>query len=157
MQGPGRVLAAQTPSYPRRPGRAAHHPSRRSEVSATLKTPALLAEAVAGAGSQALFCFCPSRPPTPGPPYMASPSLWSRGEGSAQRPPGLEPVQPTWEGSSEVGLAWTGPSFPPGTPLWAALDEQMLQEGIQASLLDGPALCSETPLWLPKSSVSSLR
>ncbi|XP_021559215.1 rhomboid domain-containing protein 3 isoform X1 [Neomonachus schauinslandi] len=97
------------------------------------------------------------RPPTPGPPYMASPSLWSRGEGSAQRPPGLEPVQPTWEGSSEVGLAWAGPSFPPGTPLWAALDEQMLQEGIQASLLDGPAPCSETPLWLPKSSVSSLR
>nr|XP_045743350.1 rhomboid domain-containing protein 3 isoform X4 [Mirounga angustirostris] len=97
------------------------------------------------------------RPPTPGPPYMASPSLWSRGEGSAQRPPGLEPVQPTWEGSSEVGLAWAGPSFPSGTPLWAALDEQMLQEGIQASLLDGPAPCSETPLWLPKSSVSSLR
>ncbi|XP_027432227.1 rhomboid domain-containing protein 3 isoform X4 [Zalophus californianus] len=97
------------------------------------------------------------RPPTPGPPYMASSSLWFRGEGSAQRPPGLEPVQPTWEVSSEVGPAWAGPSFPPGTPLWAALDEQMLQEGIQASLLDGPAPCSESPLWLPKSSVSSLR
>ncbi|XP_073742940.1 rhomboid domain-containing protein 3 isoform X1 [Callorhinus ursinus] len=156
VQGPGRVLATQTPSYPRRPGRAACHPSHRSEVSVTPKTPALLAEAVVGTGSQA-FCFCPSRPPTPGPPYMASPSLWFRGEGSAQRPPGLEPVQPTWEVSSEVGPAWAGPSFPPGTPLWAALDEQMLQEGIQASLLDGPAPCSESPLWLPKSSVSSLR
>ncbi|CAD7674260.1 unnamed protein product [Nyctereutes procyonoides] len=47
--------------------------------------------------------------------------------------------------------------LPPGTPLWAALDEQMLQEGIQASLLEGPAQCPESPLWLPKSSVSSLR
>ncbi|XP_002915635.1 rhomboid domain-containing protein 3 isoform X2 [Ailuropoda melanoleuca] len=97
------------------------------------------------------------RPPTPGPPYMASPSLWSRSEGSAPLPPGLGPVQPTWEGSSEVGLAWAGPSFPPGTPLWAALDEQMLQEGIQASLLEGPAPCPESPLRLSKSSVSSLR
>ncbi|XP_025837847.1 rhomboid domain-containing protein 3 [Vulpes vulpes] len=98
-----------------------------------------------------------ARPPTPGPPYMASPSLWSRSEGSAQLPPGLGSVQQTWEGSSEVGIAWAGPSFPPGTPLWAALDEQMLQEGIQASLLEGPARCPESPLWLPKSSVSSLR
>nr|XP_031298848.1 rhomboid domain-containing protein 3 isoform X2 [Camelus dromedarius] len=48
-------------------------------------------------------------------------------------------------------------SFPAGTPLWAALDEQMLQEGIQASLLEGPAQGPESPLWLPKSSVSSLR
>lgn len=109
------------------------------------------------AGSQALFCFCFSRPPAPGPLYTASPSLWSRSEGSAHLPPGLGPVQLTWEGSSEVGLAWTGPVFPPGTPLWAALDEQMLQEGIQASLLEGPAQCPESPLRLPKSSVSSLR
>ncbi|XP_058549167.1 rhomboid domain-containing protein 3 [Neofelis nebulosa] len=97
------------------------------------------------------------RPPAPGPLYTASPSLWSRSEGSAHLPPGLGPVQLTWEGSSEVGLAWTGPVFPPGTPLWAALDEQMLQEGIQASLLEGPAQCPESPLRLPKSSVSSLR
>lgn len=88
---------------------------------------------------------------------MASPSLWSRSEGSAPLPPGLGPVQPTWEGSSEVGLAWAGPGFPPGTPLWAALDKQMLQEGIQASLLEGPAPCPESPLRLSKSSVSSLR
>ncbi|XP_053062090.1 rhomboid domain-containing protein 3 isoform X3 [Acinonyx jubatus] len=97
------------------------------------------------------------RPPAPGPLYTASPRLWSRSEGSAHLPPGLGPVQLTWEGSSEVGLAWTGPVFPPGTPLWAALDEQMLQEGIQASLLEGPAQCPESPLRLPKSSVSSLR
>lgn len=88
---------------------------------------------------------------------MASPSLWSHSEGSAPFLPGLGPVQPTWEGSSEVGLASARPSFPPGTPLWAALDEQMLQEGIQASLLEGPAQGPESPLWLPKSSVSSLR
>ncbi|XP_066116318.1 rhomboid domain-containing protein 3 [Saccopteryx bilineata] len=94
---------------------------------------------------------------TPGPPYMASSSLWSHSEGSALFPPGLGPVQPTWESSSEVGLAWTEPSFPPGTPLWEALDEQMLQEGIQASLLEGPAQVPNTPLWLPTSSVSSLR
>lgn len=157
MQSPGTVLAIQTPSYPRQPSRAAGHPSCCSEVSAMLKTLVLLAEAVAVAGSQALFCFCSSRPPTPGLPYMASPSLWSRSEGSAQLPPGLGSVQQTWEGSSEVGAVWAGPSFPPGTPLWAALDEQMLQEGIQASLLEGPAQCPESPLWLPKSSVSSLR
>ncbi|KAB0406162.1 hypothetical protein E2I00_017765, partial [Balaenoptera physalus] len=78
-------------------------------------------------------------------------------EGSAPLPPGLGPVQPLWEGSSEVGLAWSGPSFPPGTPLWAALDEQILQKGIQASLLEGPAQGPESPLRLPKSSVSSLR
>lgn len=88
---------------------------------------------------------------------MASPSLWSHSEDSALLPPGLGPVQPTWKGSSEVGLAWTKPSFPPGTPRWASLDEQMLQEGIQASLLEGSAQGLESPLWLPKSSVSSLR
>ncbi|XP_005869787.1 PREDICTED: rhomboid domain-containing protein 3 isoform X2 [Myotis brandtii] len=94
---------------------------------------------------------------TPGPPYAASSSLWSDSEGSGPLPPGLGPVQPNWEGSSEAGLAWPGPSFPPGSPLWAALDEQMLQEGIQASLLEGPAQVPRSPLWLPKSSVSSLR
>ncbi|XP_057600143.1 rhomboid domain-containing protein 3 [Hippopotamus amphibius kiboko] len=97
------------------------------------------------------------RPPTPGPPYMASPSLWPLRESSARLQPGLGPVQPPWEGSSEAGLTWSGPSFPPGTPLWAALDEQLLQEGIQASLLEGPAQGPESPLWLPKFSVSSLR
>jgi hypothetical protein len=66
-------------------------------------------------------------------------------------------VQLTWEGSSEAGLNWTRSSFSPGTPMWAALDEQMLQEGIRASLLDGPTQGSQSPLWLPKSSVSSLR
>ncbi|XP_043293400.1 rhomboid domain-containing protein 3 isoform X2 [Cervus canadensis] len=97
------------------------------------------------------------RPPTPGPPHMASPSLWPLSEGSVPIPPGLRPVQPLWEGSSEAGLAWSGPGFPPGTPLWAALDQQMLQEGIEASLLEGPAQGPDSPLWLPKSSVSSLR
>nr|KAF6282714.1 rhomboid domain containing 3 [Myotis myotis] len=97
------------------------------------------------------------RLPTPGPPYAASSSLWSHSEGSGPLPPGLGPVQPNWEGSSEAGLPWPGPSFPPGSPLWAALDEQMLQEGIQASLLEGPAQVPRSPLWLPKSSVSSLR
>ncbi|NIG58008.1 rhomboid domain-containing protein 3 isoformX1 [Pontoporia blainvillei] len=48
-----------------------------------------------------------------------------------------------------AGLAWT--------PLWAALDEQMLQKGIQASLLEGPVQGPESPLRLSKSSVSSLR
>ena len=121
------------------------------------RTLAPVVEAMLVADSQAFFCFCPSRPPTPGPPYMASPSLWPLSEGSAPLPPGLGPVQPLWEGSSEVGLAWSGPSFPPGTPLWAALDEQILQKGIQASLLEGPAQGPESPLRLPKSSVSSLR
>ncbi|XP_037009245.1 rhomboid domain-containing protein 3 isoform X1 [Artibeus jamaicensis] len=94
---------------------------------------------------------------TPGPPHMASSRLWSHSEDSALFPPGLGPMQPTWNGSTEVGLAWTGPSFPTGTPLWAALDEQMLQEGIQASLLEGQAQVPKGSLWLPKSSVSSLR
>ncbi|XP_036132331.1 rhomboid domain-containing protein 3 isoform X1 [Molossus molossus] len=94
---------------------------------------------------------------TPGPPYVASSSLWSHSEGSTLFPLGSGPVQPTWEGSSEVDLAYTGPSFPSGTPLWAALDEQMLQKGIQASVLEGPAQVPKSPLWLPKSSVSSLR
>ena len=67
------------------------------------------------------------RPPAPGPPSMASPSLRPHGEGSAQPPPGLETVQQTWEGSSEVGPAWA--------PLWADPEEQMLQVGIQPSLL----------------------
>ncbi|XP_012660638.1 rhomboid domain-containing protein 3 isoform X1 [Otolemur garnettii] len=97
------------------------------------------------------------RPPTPRPPYVASPGLWSQSEGLALLPPGLRPVQPTWEGSSEVGLAWAAVNCSPGTPMWASLDEQMLQEGIQASLLDGSAQGPQGPLWLPKSSVSSLR
>lgn len=66
-------------------------------------------------------------------------------------------MQPTWEGSSEASLDWAGASFSPGTPMWAALDEQMLQEGIQASLLDGPAQGPQSAPWLSKSSVSSLR
>ncbi|XP_006724287.1 rhomboid domain-containing protein 3 isoform X2 [Homo sapiens] len=97
------------------------------------------------------------RPPIPGPPYVASPDLWSHWEDSALPPPSLRPVQPTWEGSSEAGLDWAGASFSPGTPMWAALDEQMLQEGIQASLLDGPAQEPQSAPWLSKSSVSSLR
>ncbi|XP_007946185.1 rhomboid domain-containing protein 3 [Orycteropus afer afer] len=97
------------------------------------------------------------RPPEPGPPLVASPSRWPRSEAPALFPPGLGAVQHTWEGSSDAGLAWAGPSFPPETPLWAALDEQMLQEGLQASLLEGPGQGPESPLWLSKSSVSSLR
>ncbi|XP_060049363.1 rhomboid domain-containing protein 3-like [Erinaceus europaeus] len=70
------------------------------------------------------------------------------GKGSAPGPPGLGavPSSPSREGSSEVGL-----------PLWAALDEQILQEAIQASLLEESAQGPGSPLWLPKSSVSSLR
>lgn len=56
-----------------------------------------------------------------------------------------------------MGLAWASPSLPRSTSLWASLDEQMLQAGIQASLLEGPAQCPGSSLWLPKSSVSSLR
>ncbi|KAL2767580.1 rhomboid domain-containing protein 3 [Daubentonia madagascariensis] len=97
------------------------------------------------------------RPPGPGPPYMASPGLWSHSESSASLPQGPGPVQQIWEGSSEVGLDWARASCSPGTPLWAALDEQMLQEGIQASLLDRSAQGPQGPLRLPKSSVSSLR
>lgn len=88
------------------------------------------------------------RPPAPGP---ASPSLGPHSGVSAPFLPGLQPVPPAWEGPSEVGLAWAG------SRLWASLDEQMLQEGIQASLLEAPAPGPESPLWLPKSSVSSLR
>ncbi|KAM6166083.1 rhomboid domain-containing protein 3 isoform 2-T2 [Erethizon dorsatum] len=97
------------------------------------------------------------RPAVPGPPYLAFSPRWSHSERPARLPPGLGPVQLTWEGSSEVDLDWARSSFAPGTPLWMALDEQMLQEGIQASLLDGPVQGPQGPLWLPKSSVSSLR
>lgn len=41
--------------------------------------------------------------------------------------------------------------------MWAALDEQMLQEGIQASLLDASVQSPQSSGWLPKASVSSLR
>lgn len=41
--------------------------------------------------------------------------------------------------------------------MWAALDEQMLQEGIQASLRDTSVQGPQNLMWLPKSSVSSLR
>ncbi|XP_051021054.1 rhomboid domain-containing protein 3 isoform X2 [Acomys russatus] len=91
------------------------------------------------------------RPATLGPPYLDLPSSWAHSDGSAQLPPGL-----TWK-DSERGLDWAGFSFAPGTPMWAALDEQMLQEGIQASLLDASVQGPQNPLWLPKSSVSSLR
>lgn len=97
------------------------------------------------------------RSSTPGPPNMAPSSLWSHNGGSAPFPPGLGSVQHTWAGASELGLAWAESGFPPGTPLWAALDDQMLQEGIQASLLEGSVQGPESPLWLSKSSVSSLR
>ncbi|XP_012320363.2 rhomboid domain-containing protein 3 isoform X1 [Aotus nancymaae] len=97
------------------------------------------------------------RHPIPGPLYVASSDLWSHCEGSVLPSPGLRPVQPTWEGSSEGSLDWAGASFSPGTPTWEALDEQMLQEGIQASLLDGPSQRPQSPPWLSKSSVSSLR
>ncbi|XP_048199198.1 rhomboid domain-containing protein 3 isoform X2 [Perognathus longimembris pacificus] len=100
-----------------------------------------------------------TRPANSRPPLLASPGVWSHSDSSIQFPPGLGPAQLTWEGSSEAGLDWTQPgsSFAPGSPLWAALDEQMLQEGIRASLLDGPAQGPQGPLYLPKSSISSLR
>ncbi|EHA99085.1 Rhomboid domain-containing protein 3 [Heterocephalus glaber] len=100
------------------------------------------------------------RSAVPGPPYLAFPQVscpWSHSERPARVPPGLEPGQLTWEGSSEMDLEWPRSTFAPGTSLWMALDEQMLQEGIQASLLDGPVPGPQGPLWLPKSSVSSLR
>ncbi|XP_005396251.1 PREDICTED: rhomboid domain-containing protein 3 [Chinchilla lanigera] len=97
------------------------------------------------------------RPAVPGPPYLAFPPSWPHSEHLARLSPGLGPVQLTWEGSSEVDLDWARSIFAPGTPLWMALDEQMLQEGIQASLLDGPVQGLQGPLWLPKPSVSSLR
>ncbi|XP_047416258.1 rhomboid domain-containing protein 3 isoform X1 [Sciurus carolinensis] len=97
-----------------------------------------------------------ARSAIPGSPYQVSPAPWSHGDGTAQLPPDLGPVQLTWE-DLEVGLDWAGFSFTPGTPMWAVLDEQMLQEGIQASLLDRPVQEPQSPLWLPKSSVSSLR
>lgn len=91
------------------------------------------------------------RPAVPGPPYLPPSSSWTHSDGSAQHPPGL-----TWK-DSESSLGWAGSSFAPGTPMWAALDEQMLQEGIQASLLDAAVQGPQSSLWLPKSSVSSLR
>lgn len=119
--------------------------------------PALLVEAIAVAGSHTFLCFCPCRPAVPGPPYLVFPASSFHSEHSTRLPPGLGPVQLPWEGSSEVDLDWARSSFTPGTPLWMALDEQMLQEGIQASLLDEPVQGLQGPLWLPKSSVSSLR
>ncbi|XP_037672503.1 rhomboid domain-containing protein 3 isoform X2 [Choloepus didactylus] len=98
-----------------------------------------------------------ARPAVPGPAHVASPGLRVHSDGAAPRPPGLGSMQLTRDGSSEVGLVWAAPGFPPEAPLWATLDEQMLQEGIQASLHEGPAQEPTSPLWLPKSSVSSLR
>lgn len=91
------------------------------------------------------------RPPAPGPPPLAVSRFWPHSGTSAPFPPGFRPVPPTWEDPSEGGRTWAR------SPLWAALEEQMLQEGIQASLLDAPAPEPESPLWLPKASVSSLR
>ncbi|OBS74888.1 hypothetical protein A6R68_14568 [Neotoma lepida] len=65
-------------------------------------------------------------------------------------------MQVTWQ-DSERGLDWAASSFAPGSPMWAALDEQMLQEGIQASLLDASVQGPQGSMWLPKASVSSLR
>lgn len=96
------------------------------------------------------------RPASPRPPYLASSDSWPHSDGSAQLPPGLEPGQLMWK-TSERHLDWAGPSFASATPMWAALDEQMLQEGIQASLLDASVQGSQSSLWLPKPSVSSLR
>lgn len=69
------------------------------------------------------------RPPAPGPLYMASPSLRPNSEGSAEPPPGLETVQQTWEGSSEVGPAWA--------PLWADPEEQSCRWGSSPHSLGG--------------------
>lgn len=96
------------------------------------------------------------RPATPRPPYLASSSSWPHSDGFAQLPSGLGPGQLTWK-NSERDLDWAGPSFASATPIWAALDEQMLQEGIQASLLDVSVQGSQNTLWSPKPSVSSLR
>lgn len=96
------------------------------------------------------------RPATPRPPFLASSSSWPHSDGSAQLPPGLGPGQLTWK-NSERDLDWAGPSFASAMPMWAALDEQMLQEGIQASLLDVSVQGSQNSLWSPKPSVSSLR
>ena len=105
------------------------------------RTLALVVAAVPVAGSQPSSASAPPGPPPldlpAWPPRMASPSLWPLSEGSAPILPGLRPVQPLWEGSSEAGLAWSGPGFPPGTPLWAALDQQMLQEGVLCRALAG--------------------
>ncbi|XP_077016764.1 rhomboid domain-containing protein 3 isoform X2 [Tamandua tetradactyla] len=97
-----------------------------------------------------------ARPATPDPAYVTFPSFWAHSEGAAPFLPGLGSMQPTWDSSPEVG-GWATPNFPPGAQLWAALDEQRLQEGIQASLCEGPVQGPTSPLWLPKSSVSSLR
>ncbi|XP_021066442.1 rhomboid domain-containing protein 3 [Mus pahari] len=96
------------------------------------------------------------RPATPRPPYLASSNSWPHSDGSAQLPPGLGPGHLTWK-SSERDVDWVGPGFASATPMWAALEEQMLQEGIQASLRDASVQGSQSSLWLPKPSVSSLR
>ncbi|XP_023567113.1 rhomboid domain-containing protein 3 isoform X1 [Octodon degus] len=96
--------------------------------------------------------------PTPGhPPELPVTHPARVSEHPARLPPGLRPVQLTWEGSSKMDLDWARSTFALGTPLWIALDEQMLQEGIQASLMDGPVQGPQGPLWLTKPSVSSLR
>ncbi|XP_030101921.1 rhomboid domain-containing protein 3 isoform X3 [Mus musculus] len=110
--------------------------------------PMLAAEALSHPGQ--------SGPATPRPPYLASSDSWPHSDGSAQLPPRLGPGQLTWK-NSERGLDWAGSSFASATTMWAALDEQMLQEGIQASLLDVSVQGSQSSLWLPKPSVSSLR
>lgn len=55
LQGPGGVLASQAPSLARQCGCTAGQPSCRSEVRVGLRIPALVVEAVAVTGSQALL------------------------------------------------------------------------------------------------------
>lgn len=87
----------------------------------------------------------------PGPPYVVSPSPWSRSDNPAF-PPGLGARQLSWE-----SVDWARPGFSAEPSVWATLDEQLLQEGIQASLRDAPAQEPQSVFRLPKSSVSSLR
>lgn len=82
---------------------------------------------------------------------MVSPSPWSRSDNPAF-PPGLGARQLSWE-----SVDWARPGFSAEPSVWATLDEQLLQEGIQASLRDAPAQEPQSVFRLPKSSVSSLR
>ncbi|XP_068937716.1 rhomboid domain-containing protein 3 [Petaurus breviceps papuanus] len=117
-----------------------------------------------------LLCFIPApgsplelpilhpaglRHPDPGPLGNLVPGLWASPLAPVPLSPGLGTGPSLFEGAP----SWDAPSLPLETPFWSqgeALNDELLQAAIQASLQDEPLRASEE-LRLSKSSVSSLR
>ncbi|XP_036597266.1 rhomboid domain-containing protein 3 [Trichosurus vulpecula] len=117
-----------------------------------------------------LLCFIPApgsplelpilhptglRHPDPGSLGNLVPGLWASTLAPAPLSPGLGAGPSLFEGAP----SWDAPSLPLETPLWSqgdAVNDELLQAAIQASLQDEPLRATEE-LRLSKSSVSSLR